>query len=291
MTDQQFERFLELLGAMVTKLDELKPITPPPTNLQFAIEDYPNFDFAKYGIAVLKSDQDGPTVIESAGRVYRRRCPSNKYGAAIWYSRGLGRDEDGETSGYECLIKFSQFKVEDIDPLTDKAKQLFKARPVPQPADELAQKRAANAAATAAQAPYRAVAPAPACPSGVSPDVWDAHCAAVAVIDNLTSDWRSQRQLGQWLGEMIQAEEYESTDLYACHPEDIAKVEAVIRGLNAKPTGEISKEMQRNRFRAICAKLGYFDRADSVEKQFTANGVVDWKSAATKIMSLAQVQK
>ena len=58
------------------------------------------------GAGVLKQDGEGPTHVLHCGHIYQRRCGTNqKYGAAIWYSRSMGSDDNGATQ-YARLITF-----------------------------------------------------------------------------------------------------------------------------------------------------------------------------------------
>lgn len=68
---------------------------------------------------VVSRDRSGPTVIYWMGHHYIRRCGQNpKYGAAIWFSRSMGRNEAGE-SQYARLITFSDAPPPSAEPLPD----------------------------------------------------------------------------------------------------------------------------------------------------------------------------
>lgn len=67
---------------------------------------------------VLHKDEYGPTVVWWAGHKYTRRTGQNaKYGAAIWFSRPDGRDDEGNPM-YVRLITFAEGEVE-AEPLPD----------------------------------------------------------------------------------------------------------------------------------------------------------------------------
>jgi hypothetical protein len=89
-----------------------------PPNWQRPLRAYKTFDWSKLGATVLSSDQHGATQISWCGHVYSRRAGENKkFGAAIWFSRGNGRGEDGEAS-YVRLITFKNSEVR-VEPLPD----------------------------------------------------------------------------------------------------------------------------------------------------------------------------
>lgn len=69
-----------------------------------------------YAIA---TDAHGPTAVWWCGHTYTRRCGSNaKYGAAIWYSRAVGKNEAGETD-YTRLITFVDSPPPTAEPLPE----------------------------------------------------------------------------------------------------------------------------------------------------------------------------
>jgi multisubunit Na+/H+ antiporter MnhB subunit len=47
------------------------------------------------------------TLVEYRGKTYKRRSPENKFGAAIWFSRSVGKDEEGQNQ-YEKFITFKE---------------------------------------------------------------------------------------------------------------------------------------------------------------------------------------
>ena len=118
------ESFAKIADALGSHLAIVKPIG-----------EFAGFDFASIGATVLKADEDGPTVLEKGGKVYKRRAPDNKYGAAIWFSRCVGKSEDGTANKYETLISFEQIN-DDVDPIGQKARQALhsaKNRPSQKP--------------------------------------------------------------------------------------------------------------------------------------------------------------
>lgn len=95
-------------------------------DLVYPIDRFVYFDWHSIGATVLESDRHGATLVSWAGRIYSRRSPANKYGAAIWFSRSTGKAEDGSTN-YERLITFKQLRYA-VEPVPEKvARQMVAA--------------------------------------------------------------------------------------------------------------------------------------------------------------------
>ncbi len=116
MTPQEFQTYLQLqqriiesLSRIAIALEQMIPAMKAP-NYQFAIKDFATFDWASIGAVVVSSDSDGATAVSWKNHTYLRRSPSNKFGAAIWFSRCTGKDERGENQ-YEKLITFKAMSV------------------------------------------------------------------------------------------------------------------------------------------------------------------------------------
>ncbi|BAZ18952.1 hypothetical protein NIES4071_108370 (plasmid) [Calothrix sp. NIES-4071] len=125
MTPEQLELWFEIhhrqmvaLERIADTLDSLVPKTVP--NIQRPIEEFKTFDWSTIGARVDNSDSYGPTVVSWRGLRYTRRCPQNKFGVAIFYSRCVGKDEDGANK-YERLITFKPFSNLEVEPLSLKA--------------------------------------------------------------------------------------------------------------------------------------------------------------------------
>lgn len=84
-------------------------------DLVYPLTRFVYFDWSSIGATVLEKDRHGATLVSWAGRVYQRRSPSNKFEAAIWFSRSVGTRVDGSTQ-YERLITFKQlnYSVEEV---------------------------------------------------------------------------------------------------------------------------------------------------------------------------------
>ena len=122
MIEQLLQQQNQLLGELIATLRELKPQAPPALNMVFPIEEYHGFDFAQIGARVIAHDEDGPTIIERDGRQYRRRSPQNKFGGDVWYSKSLGKEENGKPL-YEILVSFKEIDDSKVDPLSPNAQR------------------------------------------------------------------------------------------------------------------------------------------------------------------------
>jgi len=80
--------------------------------------------WSSIGAIVLNRDSDGVTAVEWNGQVFTRRSPSNRYDGAVWYSRHLGKDSDGNMR-YARLISFRA--LSDAEPIAAKAKKAIRA--------------------------------------------------------------------------------------------------------------------------------------------------------------------
>ena len=110
--------------AVLNKLDELIRLlkseqSDEEQNLVFPIEDYLTFDWASIGARITRSDDDGPTHVQCNGAVYYRRT-KDKFGHDVWFSRGNGKDENGEPM-YQRLITFKEFG--EVDPVGRQTKE------------------------------------------------------------------------------------------------------------------------------------------------------------------------
>lgn len=110
MTPQQTELWLEIqhrqmvaLERIADTLDSLAPKSAP--DIKRPIEEFKTFDWSSIGARVDKSDDYGPAVVSWRGQPYTRRSPVNKYEPCLWYSRCIGKNEDGSNL-YERLITF-----------------------------------------------------------------------------------------------------------------------------------------------------------------------------------------
>lgn len=90
-----------------------------PPNWKRPLAAYKNEWVRAIGAYEVSRDQHGPTKIFWMGHHYTRRCGQNKkYGAAIWFSRAMGKGE-GDTVAYGRLITFTADADAEADTLPD----------------------------------------------------------------------------------------------------------------------------------------------------------------------------
>jgi DdrB-like protein len=85
----------ESLRGVEAHLRQIAVSSNPAPNYQRPLSEYSTFDWTSIGATVLNRDGDGVTAVEWNGQVFTRRSPSNKFDAAVWFSRHLGQDTDG----------------------------------------------------------------------------------------------------------------------------------------------------------------------------------------------------
>jgi hypothetical protein len=92
----------------------------PAPNYQRPLSEYPTFDWTSINATVLGEDSDGATSVEWSGQVFTRRSPSNRFSDAIWFSRCVGKDLDGNNK-YVRLISFKN--PAEAAPIAPKARR------------------------------------------------------------------------------------------------------------------------------------------------------------------------
>lgn len=133
VTEELLQKLIVALGERVTKqngiLDDIRQslaviagamATAP--DIRQPIQDYATFNWSSIGAEVLRNDDDGPSLVKWNGKIFKRRSPQNKFEPSIWFSRCVGKREDG-ANNYETLISFDVIK-DDVEPINPKARQL-----------------------------------------------------------------------------------------------------------------------------------------------------------------------
>lgn len=113
----------ESLQGVESHLRQIAVSSNPAPNYQRSLSEYPTFDWPSIGATVLNRDGDGATAVEWNGQVFTRRSPSNKFDAAVWFSRHLGQDADGNKR-YARLISFRA--LNEAEPIAAKAKKAIR---------------------------------------------------------------------------------------------------------------------------------------------------------------------
>ncbi len=131
MTPQDVQTYLALqrrisesLSRIALALEQMIPPPAPPT-YQFALKDFASFDWASIGAVVAEEDSDGVSAVLWRKHIYFRRSPTNKFGAAIWFSRCLGKDDSG-ANVYEKLITFKE--MPSAEPLPQRVTSVQQSR-------------------------------------------------------------------------------------------------------------------------------------------------------------------
>lgn len=111
------ERLSQINGTLNFLLEALKP------GPEYArhISEYPTFDWSSIGATVVGKDRWGATIVDWNGKYWKRRSPDNKYGADIWFSRCVGKENNENI--YAQLIIFADKQADfSVDELGDNAK-------------------------------------------------------------------------------------------------------------------------------------------------------------------------
>jgi hypothetical protein len=115
------EKMAVSLEKLTAAVEQLTPRTAP--NYQYPLESFKSFDWSNIGATVERNDQHGAAIVLWRAQQFIRRSPSNKFGAAIWFSRCTGKAEDG-SNAYERLITFKPLSKTEVEPLPEKVRGL-----------------------------------------------------------------------------------------------------------------------------------------------------------------------
>lgn len=102
MNETQFNRLLTVLERIATAIEASNRATGP--RYTKPISEYKTFDWDSIGATIDKADRYGPAVLCWQEHLYVRRSKDD-FGGDVWYSRSIGKDENGK-SQYDVLIKF-----------------------------------------------------------------------------------------------------------------------------------------------------------------------------------------
>ena len=126
MTPEQIDQLLEIqnrqmlaLERLADAVERLTPTTTVAPNYHRPLESFANFDWGSIGATVERSDQYGAAIVSWREFQFLRRCPSNKFGEIIFFSRCVGKDESGENK-YERLISFKPVSKVEVEPVPAK---------------------------------------------------------------------------------------------------------------------------------------------------------------------------
>lgn len=103
MTNEQAERLIAALERIATALESSSPGAAGPRYTR-PIAEYKNFNWASINAVAEKTDRYGAGVVRWQNHLYVRRSKDD-FGGDVWYSRSVGKDDNGK-SQYDVLIKF-----------------------------------------------------------------------------------------------------------------------------------------------------------------------------------------
>jgi ssDNA-binding DdrB-like protein len=112
------------LQGVESHLRQIAISSNPAPNYQRTLSEYPTFDWSSISATVLSRDDDGATTVEWNGQMFTRRSADNRFQEAVWFSRHLGQDADGNKR-YARLITFRA--LSDAEPIAAKAKKAIRA--------------------------------------------------------------------------------------------------------------------------------------------------------------------
>jgi hypothetical protein len=118
--NEQLQMIAKSLQGIESHLRQIAISSNPAPNYQRLLSEYPHFDWASIGAAVLNKDVDGATSVEWNGQIFTRRSPNNRFDAAVWFSRCVGKDADGNNR-YARLMTFKA--ASEAEPIASKARK------------------------------------------------------------------------------------------------------------------------------------------------------------------------
>ena len=132
MNSEQFQTWVHLMTRQTEALEKIAQLLErslprqPAPNHRAILEQFHQFDWSSINAHVEWKDQFGVASVIWQGDRYKRRSPSNGYGAVIYFSRAVGKDDRGNTQ-YERLITFEPFDNLTVEPISRKAESIIKS--------------------------------------------------------------------------------------------------------------------------------------------------------------------
>ena len=131
MNQDQFTQWIAIQERQAVALEKIARLLqqqlprPPAPEYEAILENFPNFNWASMGAECVQRDNYGVSVVCWRGNLYQRRSPENAYGTAIYFSRGIGKDEQGRNL-YERLITFKPASSINVRPISRDAEAYIK---------------------------------------------------------------------------------------------------------------------------------------------------------------------
>jgi hypothetical protein len=117
----QLDRQTVLLETIAAALCQ----SQPAPNYQGNLDRFRSFDWSRIGATIEQEDADGVATVLWRNNLYVRRSAANKFEPAIWFSRPIGKDDEGNNR-YERLITFKRQAA--VEPLPDRVRQTVVGR-------------------------------------------------------------------------------------------------------------------------------------------------------------------
>ncbi len=131
MTPEQTDLWLKLQERqaialeLIVKLLQQNNLRQPAPNHKAILQNFKNYDWSSIGAEVEFIDSYGVASVIWQGDRYKRRSPDNAYGAIVFFSRCVGKNEDG-SNRYERLITFEPIEELKVEPISKKVERILK---------------------------------------------------------------------------------------------------------------------------------------------------------------------
>jgi len=129
---------LEKIEQHLARIAEALDADRPPPAYRYTLAAYPGYNWSSIDAEGLEHDDNGATRVMWHRHIYTRRS-NPKYGHGVWFSRGAGRDDDGNAK-YERLITFSTMAPVEPLPASVSAGMAKAPAPIATPAPTTAAK-------------------------------------------------------------------------------------------------------------------------------------------------------
>lgn len=124
LQNQLLETIADASVRTALSVQQLAMANTEAPNYQRILAEFTSFDWSSIGATIERSDQFGAAIVSWRGQQFVRRSPSNKFGEALWFSRCVGKGDDGENL-YERLVTFKAVSSIEVEPLPDKVVRHF----------------------------------------------------------------------------------------------------------------------------------------------------------------------
>lgn len=124
LQNQLLERIASASERTAEAAQQMAQSNTEAPNFQRSLEIFSQFDWASIGATVERSDQYGAAIVSWRGMQFVRRAPSNKFQEIIFFSRCVGKDDDGNNK-YERLISFKPVSKIDVEPVPLKVEKIY----------------------------------------------------------------------------------------------------------------------------------------------------------------------